>query len=65
MSGLISDREQEINVVMSLIDKMCKGTYIGIGARNGQVIIKDQVTGKEYMMREVSGGDEARMETAI
>lgn len=41
--------------MMRLIDNMCKDTCIGIGARDGQVIIKDQFTGKEYIMREVSG----------
>lgn len=65
MSGLINDREQEINSVMRLIDDMCKDARIGIGARDGEVIIKDQFTGKEYIMREESGGDETRTETAI
>lgn len=49
-------REQEVNSIMRLIDSMCKDTCIGIGARDGQVIIKDQFTGKEYIMREDKNG---------
>ena len=49
-------REQEVNSIMRLIDSMCKDTCIGIGARDGQVIIKDQFTGKEYIMREEENG---------
>lgn len=49
-------REQEVNSMMRLIDSMCKDTCIGIGARDGQVIIKDQFTGKEYIMREDKNG---------
>lgn len=56
MDKLLADREQEVNSIMRLIDSMCKDTCIGIGARDGQVIIKDQFTGKEYIMREEENG---------